>query len=104
MIMRQQDRKRCFFVAVRNDIMEKAGLNFMTLESEIYPDPTTPKHISIKEAIDDCINDPEQEKELFDYVQNGFQKKWIELLEFNPTKHRKPSDPDFIEIDKKINV
>ena len=47
----------------------------MTLESEIYPDPTTPKHISIKEAIDDCINDPEQEKELFDYVQNGFSKE-----------------------------
>ena len=47
----------------------------MTLESEIYPDPTTPKHISIKEAIDDCINDPEQEKELFDYVQNGLSKE-----------------------------
>ena len=36
-----QDRKRCFFVAVRNDIMEKIGLNFMTLESEVYPQPVT---------------------------------------------------------------
>ena len=99
-----QDRKRCFFVAVRSDIMDKAGLNFMTLESEIYPDPVTPKHIGVKEAIEDCINDPEQEKELFDYVQNGFQKKWIELLEFNPKKHRKPSDPDFIDINPKRSM
>ena len=92
-----QDRKRCFFVAIRHDIMEKAGLNFMTLENEIYPEPVTPKHIGVREAIEDVVNDPEQEKELFDYVQNGFQKKWIELLEFNPKKHRKPSDPDFID-------
>mgnify|MGYP001157180336 FL=1 len=99
-----QDRKRCFFVAVRSDIMDKAGLNFMTLESEVYPTPTTPKHIGVKEAIEDCVNDPEQEKELFDYVQNGFQKKWIELLEFNPKKHRKPSDPDFIDINPKRSM
>ena len=99
-----QDRKRCFFVAVRNDIMEKAGLNFMTLESEIYPEPKTPKHISIKSAIDDCKNDPEQEKELFEYVQKGFQKKWIELLEFNPKRHRKPSDIDFIDINPKRSM
>jgi len=99
-----QDRKRCFFVAVRSDIMDKAGLNFMTLESEIYPDAVTPKHIGVKEAIEDCINDPEQEKELFEYVQNGFQKKWIELLEFNPKKHRKPSDPDFIDINPKRSM
>ena len=28
-----QGRQRCFFVAVRNDIMEEAGLNFMTMEN-----------------------------------------------------------------------
>ena len=32
-----QARKRCFFVAVRNDVMEKVGLNFMTMESTLYP-------------------------------------------------------------------
>jgi len=99
-----QDRKRCFFVAIRHDIMEKAGLNFMTLENEIYPEPVTLKHIGVREAIEDCVNDPEQEKELFDYVQKGFQKKWIELLEFNPKKHRKPSDPDFIDINPKRSM
>jgi DNA (cytosine-5)-methyltransferase 1 len=99
-----QDRKRCFFVAVRNDIMENAGINFMTLESEIYPEPVTPERISIKSAIDDCKNDPEQEKELFEYVQKGFQKKWIELLEFNPKRHRKPSDIDFIDINPKRSM
>jgi len=99
-----QARERCFFVAIRNDIMDKVGLNFMTLESEVYPEPVTPKHISVKEAIDDVKSDPEQEKELFEYVQGGFQKKWIELLEFNPKRHRKPSDPDFIDINPKRSM
>jgi DNA (cytosine-5)-methyltransferase 1 len=99
-----QGRQRCFFVAVRNDVMDKVGLNFMTLESEVYPDPKTPDHISLRSAIDDVISDPDQEKELFEYVQNGFQKKWIELLEFNPTRHRKPSDPEFIDINPKRSM
>jgi len=42
-----QGRQRCFFVAIRNDIMEEAGLNFMTLENEIYPQPYE-KRIIIK--------------------------------------------------------
>jgi DNA (cytosine-5)-methyltransferase 1 len=68
------------------------------------PDKTTPKHISLKSAICDVVNDPEEEKELYDYVQNGFQKKWIEMLPFNPPRHMKPSDKEFISINPKRSL
>ena len=80
-----QGRQRCFFIAVRNDIMDKAGLNFMTMENEVYPEPYK-QQVSLKEAIEDVQNDEDEEKELYDYVQGGFQKKWVEILPFNPTR------------------
>ena len=98
-----QARQRCFFVAIRNDIMSKIGLNFMNMESEVYPLPSGTK-VTLKQAIDNIQNDPEEEKMLLDFVQGSFQKKWIELLEFNPTKHLKPSDPKYIEINPKQSM
>lgn len=98
-----QARQRCFFVAVRNDVMEKIGLNFMSMESQLYPLPTG-KHVTLREAIDNIQNDPEEEKMLLDFVQGSFQKKWIELLEFYPKKHLKPSDPKYIEINPKQSM
>jgi len=98
-----QARQRCFFVAIRNDVMEKIGLNFMSMESQLYPLPTG-KQITLKEAIDNIQNDSEEEKMLLDFVQGSFQKKWIELLEFNPTKHLKPSDPKYIDINPKQSM
>lgn len=98
-----QARQRCFFVAIRNDIMSKIGLNFMNMESEVYPVPSGTK-VTLKQAIDNIQNDPEEEKMLLDFVQGSFQKKWIELLEFNPTKHLKPSDPKYIEINPKQSM
>ena len=86
-----QARQRCFFVAVRNDIVDKAELNWMTMASEVYPTPKKEK-VSLKEAIENVVNDEEQEKELFNYVQNGFQKKWVEILPLNPDRHVKPSE------------
>ena len=94
-----QGRQRCFFVAVRNDIMEKAGLNFMTMENEVYPQPLD-NQVSLKEAIDNVVNDESQEKELYDYVQGGFQKKWVEILPLNPTRHVKPSENEIRIIPK----
>lgn len=98
-----QARQRCFFVAIRNDIMSKIGLNFMNMKSEVYPLPSGTK-VTLKQAIDNIKNDPEEEKMLLDFVQGSFQKKWIELLEFNPTKHLKPSDPKYIEINPKQSM
>jgi DNA (cytosine-5)-methyltransferase 1 len=90
-----QARERLFFVCVREDVAEKVGINFLNLESMTRPLPSTPKHIGIKDAIDHVENDPVEEKELLDFVEGSFQKKFIELLPFNPTKHLKPSNPEF---------
>ena len=98
-----QARKRCFFVAVRNDVMEKVGLNFMTMESTLYPEPFGPQP-TLKEAIGDLENDRTEVQMLLDFVQGSFQKKWIELLPFSPDKHRKPSDPEFIDINPKQSM
>ena len=98
-----QARKRCFFVAVRNDVMEKVGLNFMTMESILYPEPYGPQP-TLKDAIGDLENDRTEVQMLLDFVQGSFQKKWIELLPFSPDKHRKPSDPEFIDINPKQSM
>ena len=98
-----QARKRCFFVAVRNDVMEKVGLNFMTMESTLYPEPYGPQP-TLKEAIGDLENDRTEVQMLLDFVQGSFQKKWLELLPFSPDKHRKPSDPEFIDINPKQSM
>jgi DNA (cytosine-5)-methyltransferase 1 len=94
-----QGRQRCFFVAIRNDIVDKAGLNFMTMANEAYPQKLD-KQVSLKEAIENIQNDESQEKELYDYVQGGFQKKWVEMLPFNPKRHIKPSENDIRIIPK----
>ena len=98
-----QARKRCFFVAVRNDVMEKVGLNFMTMESTLYPEPYGPQP-TLKDAIGNLENDRTEVQMLLDFVQGSFQKKWIELLPFSPDKHRKPSDPEFIDINPKQSM
>lgn len=88
-----QARERTIFVCVRRDITKQAGLNYLTL-SQIFPKPTH-KHISIKEAIDTIENDPEEVQMLLDFLQQSYQKKFLEPLPFNPKKHTKPSDPEF---------
>ncbi len=75
-----QNRRRCFFVAIRNDILEKTDLNFMTLSSSIYPQPTYKEPVTIYEAIHDLKTDETEEQELFDAVTNGFLSKWLPLL------------------------
>lgn len=98
-----QARERTIFICVREDVADSIGLSFLNL-SNIFPDKTYPNHISVRDGIEGVVNDPAQEKELFDYVQNGFQKKWIEMLPFNPTRHTKPSDKEFISINPKRSL
>jgi len=97
-----QARERTIFICIREDVCEEVGLNFMTMNN-IYPE-SVGKHISIKSAIDDIVNDSAEEKFLVDYVQGSFQKKWIELLEFNPSRHLKPSDERFLDINPKRSM
>ena len=44
--------------------MDKAGLNFMTMENEVYPEPYK-QQVSLKQAIEDVQNNEEEEKELY---------------------------------------
>lgn len=98
-----QARERTIFICVRDDVADDIGLNVLNLNG-VFPTKTHPEHVSLAEGIDGVVNDPEQEKELFDYVQNGFQKKWIEMLPFNPSRHMKPSDKEFIHINPKRSL
>jgi DNA (cytosine-5)-methyltransferase 1 len=98
-----QGRERTIFICIREDVCDTIGLNFLNLSS-VFPEPTYKEHVSLADGIKDVVNDPEQEKELFDYVQNGFQKKWIEMLPFNPHRHMKPSDKEFIDVNPKRSL
>ena len=49
----------------------------------------------MQEALADIVNDEEEVNMLREFVQNSYQKKFIEPLPFNPKKHTKPSDPEF---------
>lgn len=98
-----QGRERTIFICVRDDVADAIGLNFLNL-ANIFPDKTYLEPVSLREGIEGVVNDPAQEQELFDYVQNGFQKKWIEMLPFNPHRHVKPSDKEFIAINPKRSL
>lgn len=98
-----QGRERTIFICVRDDVADAIGLNFLNL-ANIFPDKTYLEPVSLREGIEGVVNDPAQEQELFDYVQNGFQKKWIEMLPFNPHRHTKPSDKEFIAINPKRSL
>jgi DNA (cytosine-5)-methyltransferase 1 len=86
-----QARERTIFICVREDVSKKIGLSFLNLHN-LFPKPTVENHISIKEALAGIENDKEEVQMLLDYVQGGFQKKWVEILPFNPKKHIKPND------------
>ena len=98
-----QARERTIFICIRDDVCDTIGLNFLNLNG-VFPAKTYNEYVSLAEGIDGVVNDPEQEKELFEYVQNGFQKKWIEMLPFNPPRHMKPSDKEFIHINPKRSL
>jgi len=88
-----QNRERTIFICIRNDVFEESGLNVLTL-SNVFPDPTSTK-IPMESAIEDIENDEEEVQMLLDYVQNSFQKKFLEPLPFRPKKVIDPSDKEF---------
>ena len=88
-----QARERTIFICVREDVADAIDLDFLTLGSAVFPQPTT-SHISLGSAIADIENDPLQVQELLDFVEGGYQKKFINPLPFNPKKISKPSDKE----------
>ena len=98
-----QTRERTIFICIRNDVADAIGLNIINLQG-IFPEKTHREPVSLGEALEGVQNDPEQEKDLLDYVQNGYQKKWAEMLPFNPLKHISPSDKEFIDVNPKRSL
>ena len=96
-----QARERTIFICVREDVADKIGLSFLNV-SKIFPNQFS-YQISMKDAIDKIENDPEQIKELKDFYEGSFQKKFLDRIPFNPTKHMKPSDPEFREWNPKAS-
>lgn len=83
-----QKRERVFIVSVRNDVLDKIGLNFLTLESHIYPEPSD-KVTTIKDAIWDIQKDKDnlkQSKELNLAMKKSAKYKWMKRLQKNPDK------------------
>lgn len=63
-----QTRTRVIFIAVREDVAEKVGLNFMTI-SQVFPEPDS-NVIPVKDAMIDLEYDPEEVKYLTDKFTN----------------------------------
>jgi DNA (cytosine-5)-methyltransferase 1 len=80
-----QSRKRTFFIAVREDVAEKVGINFMTMY-QLYPDKNDTR-TTLGEAINDVINEDNEELDyLFDKIS---PEKAV-----GKTLMKMPKDPD----------
>ena len=80
-----QSRKRTFFIAVREDVAEKVGINFMTMY-QLYPDKNDTR-TTLGEAINDIVNEDNEELEyLFDKIS---PEKAV-----GKTLMKMPKDPD----------
>jgi DNA (cytosine-5)-methyltransferase 1 len=79
-----QTRTRVIFIGIRNDITEKVGLNFMTIQN-VFPEPSD-KIIPLKEALEGLEYDPEEIKEL--------TEKFVNTAYWKDTGSKMPKDPD----------
>ena len=96
-----QGRERTIFICVREDVADSIGLSFLNL-SGIFPEPFG-YQISMEDAIDNIENDLEQVKELKEFYEGSFQKKFLDPIPFRPKRHMKPSDPEFREWNPKAS-
>ena len=80
-----QARKRTFFIAVREDVAEKVGINFMTMY-QLYPEKNDEQTL-LGEAINDVVNEDQEEINLL------LEKLSIETA-VGKTLAKMPKDPD----------
>jgi len=80
-----QARKRTFFIAVREDVAEKVGINFMTMY-QLYPEKNNEQTL-LGEAINDVVNEDQEELNLL------LEKLSIETA-VGKTLAKMPLDPD----------
>jgi len=80
-----QTRTRVFFIGVRNDITEKAGLNFMTI-GNVFPQEL-PDVVPLKDALIDLEYDEEEVKYLTDkFSKTAYWKDTGSKMEIDPPK------------------
>lgn len=80
-----QGRERLIFIAVREDIADKIGLNVLTVSS-LFP-PTSSKDTTIGDVIDGVVNDPDNVKVLTEHMLNsGIYKRVVHKMPKNPDK------------------
>ena len=78
-----QGRERLIFIAVREDIADKIGLNVLTVSS-LFP-PTSSKDTTIGDVIDGVVNDTDNVKNLTEHMlKSGIYKTVV---------HKMPKDP-----------
>ena len=83
-----QKRQRVFMVGVRNDVADKIGMNWMTINS-IYPEPDNNGKPVIEDAIRDLQTDPvnmAEAEELCEAMTKSAKYKWLKRLEKNPDR------------------
>jgi len=80
-----QSRKRTFFIAVREDVAEKVGINFMTMY-QLYPEKNDTQ-TTLGEAINDVVNEDQEEINLL------LEKLGPETA-VGKTLMKMPKDPD----------
>ena len=96
-----QARERTIFICVREDVADAIGLSFLNL-SGIFPSEFG-YQISMEDAIENIENDEAEVKELRDFYEGSFQKKFLDPIPFRPDRHTKPSDPQFREWNPKAS-
>ena len=83
-----QKRQRVFMVGVRNDVADKIGMNWMTINS-IYPEPDNNGKPVIEDAIRDLQTDPvnmAEAEELCEAMTKSAKYKWLKRLKKNPDR------------------
>ena len=81
-----QTRTRVIFIAVREDVADQAGLNFMTI-SNIFPEPYGEK-VALRDALEGLVtNSPEIE-----YLKG----KWMNTAYYKITTINMPDDPSYV--------
>ena len=82
-----QKRERIFIVSIREDVADKIGINFLNFKSMVFPLPSDENKPTIRDAIEDLQDDPENMKEakvLETAMLNSSKGHWVHGFETHP--------------------
>jgi len=84
-----QKRERVFIIGVRNDVMDKLGLNIVNLSEKVFPIPYNTQPTQ-RDAIYHLLDDEEniaEGKILEDKISASTTGQWIKMMPKNPDKY-----------------